>query len=108
MADQGAVRLQAYVQALKRTGRTWEAIGSTLRGWATNGVPENPQDGTLVKLDGFMGWERGSSKAVLDGGDPTPIDLSPLPPSKQERLKVLGEQLRDVADQLVRELERLE
>lgn len=65
--------LQAEILQLKRSGPVWKEIGSTLRGWAEKGIPDNPQDKTLAQLDRLKGWEVGSSRTVLEGGEPTLI-----------------------------------
>ena len=40
----------------------------------TGRIAENPQFRTLVAFDTSLDWEPGSTRAVLDGGTPTPID----------------------------------
>lgn len=74
MTEQGATRLQGYIQDVKRSGKSWKEIGSTLRSYMEKGVPPNPQDGPLSRLDGLMRWQPGSARDVLQGGDPTPVD----------------------------------
>lgn len=68
----GSERIRASIREVKATGVTWEVIGSTLRGWESDGVPDHPQDGPLSDLDALKDWEPGSARAVLLGGQPTP------------------------------------
>lgn len=76
--QRGRERLRDCIMEIKRSGLSWAEIGSTLRSYAENGVPANPQDATLARLDRLMGWKPGSSRVMLDGGEPTPAD--PVPP----------------------------
>ena len=40
----------------------------------TGRIAENPQFRTLAAFDTSLDWEPGSTRAVLDGGSPVPID----------------------------------
>lgn len=80
----------------KREGRTWDQIGSTLRGWVESGVPKNPQDGTLSQLDALRGWEAGSARRVLDGDEPTLL----TPKAAQDRARGLVAAIRTLLDDL--------
>lgn len=75
--QKGRTRLADYIMEFKRSGPAWKEIGSTLRGWAERGVPQHPQDATLIRLDRLKGWVAGSSRAVLEGGDPNPVEVPP-------------------------------
>lgn len=98
MTAAGGTKLQMYIQALKRSGLSWDEIGSTLRSYSEKGVPGNPQDGTLVRLDGLMGWRPGSARAVFDGGEPVPID-PPDPTVVNDRVVALIRRIGALANE---------
>lgn len=108
MTEEGKRRLQQYLRDERDRGATWEELGPTVRAYIERGIPSGPYAKTLLMIDGLKRWKPGSARAVLDGGEPTPDEAAPVAEREQVRLKALGVQLRDVADQLVRELERLE
>lgn len=71
------------------SNRTWQRVEKGLEIRETN----------YVKIDGLLRWAPGSCLAVLDGGEPTPVDRiadspdvqkSPLPP------EVLDAEARDI------------
>jgi hypothetical protein len=92
--EQGRHRLQRYLaDEVDRRGRTWAALGaeigdnrsaSTIRSYVQAGVAARPQRSTLAMVDRLLGWEAGSARAVLEGGEPRlrmlDNDLAAAPP----------------------------
>jgi hypothetical protein len=74
--------LQRYLaDEVDRRGKTWVALGaevgdsssaSTIRSYVQAGVAERPHRSTLAVIDRLLGWEPGSARTVLEGGDPRP------------------------------------
>jgi hypothetical protein len=89
--EEGRRRLQRYLSdEVDRRGMTWVALGgevgdsssvSTIRSYVQSGVAERPHRSTLAVVDRLLGWERGSARAVLDGGAPTPAGSPPGSPA---------------------------
>jgi hypothetical protein len=85
--EEGRRRLQRYLaEAVDRRGLTWVALGaevgsggsaSTIRSYVQSGVAARPHRTTLAAVDRLLGWELGSARAVLDGGDPRPGGAPP-------------------------------
>lgn len=73
VSETGAAKLQEALKAHKqRTGNEWGVYGSTIRGYVEKGFPGNPQDKSLAQIDDLLGWHRGTSRAVFDGGREAP------------------------------------
>ncbi len=96
--EQGRRRLQRYLaDEVDRRGRTWAALGveigdnrsaSTIRSYVQAGVATRPQRSTLAMIDRLLGWESGSARTVLEGGEPhlrlVGDDSAGLPPMTAE------------------------
>jgi hypothetical protein len=86
--EEGRNRLQAYLaEEVDRRGKTWVELGaelggessaSTIRSYVQSGVAGRPHRKTLAVVDRMLGWEPGSARAVLDGGDPEPLSTESL------------------------------
>jgi DNA-binding XRE family transcriptional regulator len=72
------VRERRLEQGFDTSKALAERIGVSPRlvGEIENGRRDSYRPSTLWKLDRALGWERGSSQAVLDGGEPT-VSASP-------------------------------
>ena len=80
---EGRRRLQRELaREVDRRGTSWPALAvslgtsmnvATLRSYVQQGVVDRPQRKTLAAIDRFLGWETGSARAVLDGGQPVPV-----------------------------------
>jgi hypothetical protein len=78
--EAGRARLQKFLaDEVDRRGKTWVGLGaelegdssaSTIRSYVQSGVARRPHRRTLAVIDRMLGWEPGSARRVLDGGDP--------------------------------------
>jgi hypothetical protein len=90
--------LQRYLaEEVDRRGRTWAALGadmgdnrsaSTIRSYVQAGVATRPQRTTLAMVDRLMGWEAGSARTVLEGGEPRPRPGAEHPTAEERRSSV--------------------
>jgi hypothetical protein len=81
--EAGRLRLQQFLaDEVDRRGKTWVGLGadldgdssaSTIRSYVQSGVAGRPHRKTLAVIDRMLGWEPGSARLVLDGGEPTPV-----------------------------------
>ena len=81
--EEGRRRLQRYLaDEVDRRGMTWVALGaevgdrgsvSTIRSYVQSRVAARPHRSTLAVVDRLLGWEHGSARSVLDGGEPRPL-----------------------------------
>lgn len=66
---------------------------------------DNPQRSTLGALDTAMRWQPGSARAVLDGGEPTPLvedDTGDRMLVERRVLRQLARSLSDVSGEIER------
>lgn len=86
--EAGRNRLQRYLaDEVDRRGKTWVELGdelggessaSTIRSYVQSGVAGRPHRKTLAVVDRMLGWEPGSARTVLAGGDPELVGPEPL------------------------------
>lgn len=82
ITPENAARLAHHVKARRtQLGLTWRDVGagggptwSTLARIESAEQVKRLHGDTLRRLDVGLEWAPGSAKAVLDGGEPTPID----------------------------------
>lgn len=83
----GPDRLRDYLRQYKRDGATWNALGSTLRGYIRDGLPTRPIDRTFARVDRLLQWESGSAKRVFEGGRPVLLPVDPKTSNSVLRLE---------------------
>lgn len=105
MNDPGNTRLgEAVRQRRLDLGLTQSQVDnvslSTIAKIESGGFPRL-RDGTLVALEKALGWEPGSARRVLAGGDPTPASETPPPSRIEQQLAELTELVRQLAEHLL-------
>ena len=103
----GPDRLRDYLRTHKRDGATWNALGSTLRGYIRDGVPSRPIDRTFARVDRLLRWEPGSAQHVFEGGDPVPLPIDPGRSASASRLEVAERELIKAREAIGNALELL-
>lgn len=104
-------RLDAAMDARRLDlGLTWQEVAqaasispATLR--AMRAGTNMPSALTRRRLEDALRWERGSIQAILDGGDPTPVDApaNPAPGADLDRRLAMARELLARAQELLDE-----
>ncbi|MFG2748080.1 hypothetical protein [Streptomyces xanthophaeus] len=97
-----AARKRRRQLGLALTDNTAKAGGTSKGTWQRVEKGEAIRATNYVKIDGLLKWAPGSCLAILDGGDPVPVD-----PSAAERGTVISELTPEMHDAKARNVIQL-